>query len=565
MADEKNPKESQEAAAGRSPGEVPLDTRVLADAIIELNISRKNVGIYPPGHIQISKSVDRVFDTLKRLFEIRPEMTLGVAQDTLLVGRDYLDKTNPVYRDFALSLSQLGIATVTFAAGLTKEELVRFHGILTTKPEETRSLGGIEKMMSDASIEHVRIVGIDYRSFHVTEEQEITQPHTTANRSSGSDIWQDFVSLLSEGNLAATGEGVSLRDAEQIEPAELARLLNEHKMDAAAAVESYDRIISDYIRGAAEQKQMTREQTDSAFRLNNLLKDLHPDLRKQFLSVAFQRISAAPPGTVSEEIIGGMTDNMVIEMLGQASEEGREISPTLTGLIGKLSGTGPAARTGRAPAAAVHQQSGFGVPEVPPEQMQKLFDRERYEEYVPREYEAMLRQMTASSSAVDDPFPLEEELKTLEDGNLDFQIGRALLAFLEEDLSEEDYREFAGKLAAVAPGFLETGNFELLFDISESLRRHALEKPVEGIRAAAGEARRIFSEPSFIEKAVHSFEVWMREKGQEASGLIRSLGPDTVPGLMDIFSRDRAPGAKGSCSTSCVFSGTRPSMRPIRD
>ena len=86
--------------------ELPIDTRLLSEAVIELNISRKNVGIYPPGHIQITRSIDRAYEILQRLFEIRPEMTLGVAKDTLLVGQDYLDQRNPVFRDFALSLHQ---------------------------------------------------------------------------------------------------------------------------------------------------------------------------------------------------------------------------------------------------------------------------------------------------------------------------------------------------------------------------------------------------------------------------------------------------------------------------
>ena len=94
--------------------ELPLDTLLLSEAVIELNISRKNVGIYPPGHVQITRSIDRAFEILQSLFEVRPEMTLGVAKDTLLVGHDYLDQKNPVYRDFALSLNQQGIAAVTF-------------------------------------------------------------------------------------------------------------------------------------------------------------------------------------------------------------------------------------------------------------------------------------------------------------------------------------------------------------------------------------------------------------------------------------------------------------------
>ena len=99
--------------------DVPIDTRLLSDAVIELNISRKNVSIYPPGHIQITKSIDRAYEVLIKLFEIRQEMTLGVAKDTLFVGQDYLDQRNPVYRDFALSMNQQGIAAVTFMRGST--------------------------------------------------------------------------------------------------------------------------------------------------------------------------------------------------------------------------------------------------------------------------------------------------------------------------------------------------------------------------------------------------------------------------------------------------------------
>src|SRR3972149_903886 len=111
--DKKPPAGPQKPQPHPAEREIPLDTRLLSDAVIELNISRKNVGIYPPGHLQIVKSIDRAYEVLLRMFEVRPEMTLGVAKDTLLVGQDYLDQKNPVYRDFALSLNQQEIAAVT--------------------------------------------------------------------------------------------------------------------------------------------------------------------------------------------------------------------------------------------------------------------------------------------------------------------------------------------------------------------------------------------------------------------------------------------------------------------
>ena len=548
MSDFQENNDTKPVPAQRSERAVPLDAQLLSEAVIELNISRKNVGIYPPGHIQITTSIERAYLILQKMFEIREEMTLGVAKDTLLVGQDYLDQKNPVYRDFALSMSQQGIAAVTFIKGLEKEELVRFHRILTTKPEEIRTAGGIGRVMDDADIPHISIHAIDYTSFHVTEEQEIFKPQTkgTAGEKAGSALWQDFVSYLSAGTLAGPGEGVSAKDAVQIDPAELARLLNERKLDPGAALQSYDHIISEHMRDRVAKRSFSKDQSTTLANMSKLLNELHPELRKQFLSVAFSRISANTASAGSDDILGGLPDDMVIAMLRQASSEGREISPTLTGLLGKLS---KAHAQGEATGGFPKEKKGQ-TPEGPefanilPEHMEKLFDREKYEEYVSEDYEAMLKRLTDGVASGEDQFPVEEYAKTFEDEHVDFQIGRALLAFLEEDIDEEDYVEFAKKLVAIMPGFLVTGNFMLLWDISETLRRHRIEKSTKGIRAAAEEALQAFSNPEFISQALHSFEVWMKDKGQEAVGLIQALGSATIPGLMDIYGRDESMGGK---------------------
>ncbi|NTW68129.1 MAG: hypothetical protein HGB21_17740, partial [Nitrospirae bacterium] len=415
--------------------EVPIDTRLLSDAVIELNISRKNVSIYPPGHLQITKSIDRAFEVLMKMFEIRQEMTLGIAKDTLFVGQNYLDQRNPVYRDFALSLNQQGIAAVTFLRGLDRAELERFHRIITAKQEEIEALGGIAKVVENAGIPHIRVMAIDYASFHLTEEKEIFKADPKAGEKAGDKpsggVWQDFVSLLSTGTLATGGDGVSLKDSAQIDPVELARLLNERKLDPGAAVQSYDRIISSYVRTSAESKQLTKEQSETIANLNKLLKDLHPDIRKQFLSTAFKNVSENASSLGSEEVLGGLGDDMIIDMLRQASSEGREISPTLTGLLGKLAsvrdrsasshpGGGTAAKGASAAGTAGKRPAGGSVdgtpsgtgsgtsakgkdgaePEILPEHMAKLFDREQYETYVEKEYDDILKNVSERAEAM---------------------------------------------------------------------------------------------------------------------------------------------------------------------
>lgn len=542
---EKNASPSVSPQQGQQ--ELPLDTRLLSDAVIELNISRKNVGIYPPGHVQITRSIDQAYAILQKLFEIRSEMTLGIAKDTLLVGQDYLDRKNPVYRDFALSLSQRGIAAVTFISGMDRDELVRFHRVITTKPEDIREAGGIGKVISDAGVPHVKVQAIDYSSFHLTEEKEIVHSAPRPGEDPGTGKWQDFVSHLVAGGLASSGQGVALKDATEIDPGELARLLNERAVDAHTAVESYDQIITDHVRGMAERKQPSQEQAATLANMNDLLRDLHPELRKQFLSVAFRHIASSAGSSTSEDLLGGFPDDMVIEMMRHASEEGRQISPTLAGLVQKLS-----AVDSKGPAGPGQEYSEPGqekpAPVISPEHMEKLFDRESYEQYVTSDYDATLKNLTQDSGSLPvariEGFPLEEFAETLEDEPLDFQIGRALLAFMEEDIEEDDYGEFSRKLIVVVPDLLKTGNFELLLDAVETLRRHGREKASQEVRALAGEALKIFSEPEFLSDVVNSFDGWARSKGRAGAGFLLALGPGTVPALMDLFSLDEAPGGR---------------------
>jgi HEAT repeat protein len=484
-------------------------------------------------------------------------------------------------------MNQQGIAAVTFMRGLDREQLVRFHRIITAKPDEITAMGGIAKVVENAGIPNIRVMAIDYASFHLTEEKEIfkSQPKTGEKPGDkpGAGVWQDFVSLLSSGALATSGEGVSLKDSSQIDPTELAKLLNERKLDSGVAVQSYDRIISSYVRTSAEKKQLTQEQSQTIANLTNLLKDLHPDIRKQFLSAAFKNVSENAESAGSEEVLGGLGDDMIIDMLRQASSEGREISPTLTGLLGKLAsvrdkspsarpGSGGAqdrksggsnfigtARISKGSGSAAGTVSGTGTgssaegkdgagPEFLPEHMARLFDREKYEGYVEKEYDDILKNVSGRAETMaataKDHFPVDEYLKELDDQHLDFQIGRAVLAFMEENIDEEDYREFSKKLVAIVPDMLVSGHFPLLLDTLQTLRWHLSDKKSEAIRACAAEALKVFWEPAFIEKSLEAFNTWSRTRGKDAQAFMLALGPIQVPGLLDIYSYDTAPGGR---------------------
>ena len=118
--------------------EAAVDTKILSDFIFELNISRRCVNSYPKGHPLISTSVKKAVDLLPHLLEFNPEITLGIARDTLVFGKSFLDRKNPVYQDYAKLLFRHGIAALTVEKNLGAEELLRFNEILSQNRQKVR-------------------------------------------------------------------------------------------------------------------------------------------------------------------------------------------------------------------------------------------------------------------------------------------------------------------------------------------------------------------------------------------------------------------------------------------
>src|SRR4030042_4172955 len=112
---------------------LPIDAKLLYDAVIEVNISRRSKGLYPLDHPIANESINRAFELLKKLFELRNSITLGIAKDTLVIDEYTLDRKTPVFSEFALSLHDKGLAAITFYNGLEVEELVSLHELITMR------------------------------------------------------------------------------------------------------------------------------------------------------------------------------------------------------------------------------------------------------------------------------------------------------------------------------------------------------------------------------------------------------------------------------------------------
>lgn len=528
-----------------------LDTKLLGQAIIELNIARKNFSIYPSGHSQLERSILRAQSVLNQLLETTSELTLGVARDCLFVGDSCLDRKNPVFRDFSLALYSRDIAGVILLAGVSRDDIHGFCQVLTRDTFEIRESGGIQQVMRSASVKGIRVQPIDYSGLRLTEEQEIRTCAGSGKPDITSHVWRSFVSHLLSGRLDFNGQPEHLAVKRRIDPSQVAELLNSGLLNLQSAIESYEATIARYVR------ETTGDQPLENF--VSLIKNLNPQLRSQFLSVTFDHV--ADPG--KDGVLGGLPDDIIVEMLQQANDQGREISPTLITLLERISQIQPEQSltfSEQAPTKSLrHPGQGLSRDAV-----KNLLHRESYETYVDQDYQSLLRNLVERTTALPGPgadrHPLDEPTaerygvpkmqsrnihlgglaSTINEQELDARLGRMILALMEQSADPDDYTVFSRKILMCVPEYLAAGDFELCHQIFRALRAHALEKP-EPIRGIAEGSLLALHSPDIASAAVEALKTLPEGQHELAKSLIEAIGARCIPPLMDVYAHQEYP------------------------
>src|SRR4030067_53084 len=275
--------------------QLPLDAKLLSEAVIELNTSRRSVGLYPLEHPITRQSIERAFALLKKLFELRSSITLGVAKDVLMIDEYTLDSKNPVYREFALALYTKGIATITFYSGLEENELLILHSLISEKDLLGQALIEIAQAKT---LTHISLVPIDISKFKFIEGVQRDA------KGSGQTVWEDYIYGIMEGKLADKDvEGIIL----SIPPEDIAQVLSRHISDTKE--DSYDRVITTYL----SKKGRHELNRASLNKFVTLVENLSPDIKEQFLERAFNNMALNQ--RENEKMIAELTPEDIKNML----------------------------------------------------------------------------------------------------------------------------------------------------------------------------------------------------------------------------------------------------------
>jgi len=486
---------------------LPLDARLLSNAVIELNIARHILSLYAKEHPLVQLSLDKTFALLAELFDLRAEITLAVAKDTLIIDGHHLDPKNPVYREFALALSRMSVALVSFVKGATREEVFDFFRFLSRETADISS-ATLPQIIAEYPLPHILIQPLDYRTFAFAED---------AVKQDGPDVYllERHIKALLEGGLPV--EGVQTLVG-QIEPAKFAALLNQSGSEDVRE-EAYDSVVISYLRSGSKPFSGGDLQ-----RLMTFIAGLRPELKQQFLSSSVKALSSDP--AVLERALDGVSVDSIIDFFGAIDRSGAALPEALGTLIARFSRTGIELPGG-----------GLGVDDVLfSREVAGLFKEDAHHQHGPQTYQGEIRRIVESREAAPGGPDGAEIAGEMEEDYIRYCHANALLALLDQPLPQlislEDEDGYARIFNAHAARSMKTGQYaqllELLTRFDDLGGRGRQQAVVEAVREYCRSAE-------FVAGVAESFRRYGRADRAGAALVCAYYGETIVPLLFDLL------------------------------
>jgi hypothetical protein len=491
---------------------LPIDARLLSEAVIELNISRRSVGLYPPEHPILKSSIEKAFELLQKLFELRSSITLGIAKDALVIDEYTLDKKNPVFREFALSLHSKGIAAVMFDSALEIGELVSLHELITMREGPVGN--ALLKLAEQKGLRHIQLSPIDLSVFSFMEGK-------TGTGFSENKLWEDYIYGLLEGKLAS-GDAEDV--VTHIPPEKVAFYVN-MQMAEDAPEETYDRVISTYLR--RKSHPVVRREVFKGFL--SFVENLRPELKARFLSKA---LCQPPLETDVARMITELNEEDVRRLLDIFKDHSVTIPESLKNLIDKLEGI-PYKNESYFDRTADGQTyiDDIDIDEA----LVKLLEEDQFRKFINEQYQKELDMMMKGGE-----IKAGRLTDTLKENSgermMDQSFSEVMLELFESDLiGNEDFQRLITKLLELVNAFLETGRFQEVCDIYNTVYSYSLSGKYKDDASIMLEH---FRSEEFILRIIEAFKLWGRYDRKNTINLTKGLKLSLINPLLDALSEE---------------------------
>lgn len=502
-----------------------LDTKLLSEFIYALNIARRQVMSYPPGHPLVATAAAKLIDVVPRLLEFRKEITLGVARDALLIDGGLLDAGNPVFQDLARNLFDVRIASLTVTQDLVQEEVLKFFAIFQKSSEALAEEGGIESIVVASGLKGIRAQCVDFSAFSTTEAAAVHAPKMTSLEGDAALLWKSFVSGMVSGSLDSAGVKYPQRD--DLDPVLIAEILNSEYREQDSAVEtSYEEAITTFLTQREQEKIPDVDYQDTVGRLGEMVGNLKPELRRKLLNSTL-RICAQRPDS-AEMFLKNMSQSTLVDAFENMNSGSIDIPQTLLDVLGKLS-----ANRGEQVSQGLVAGESRRTAQETAEKLATLFREDRSEYFVPRDYQDALAVM-AVAKVEHRPEKARDEglIMSMDSRKIDGQFSTVLIDMLGRGVDESTVDAIDENLNALVDYFLGTGDFESLSYVYRLLCADNT-APHGKASASAQETLARFASDEFVEEALDGFDAWGKTFQASIQSLIEAVGRPFVKPLLE--------------------------------
>ncbi|MBI5639707.1 MAG: HEAT repeat domain-containing protein [Nitrospirae bacterium] len=498
---------------------LPIDAKLLSDAIIALNISRRSVSLYPSDHPITRDSLEKAYQSLEKLFELRSTITLGIAKDVLMIDDYVLDRKNPVYKEFAAELHSKGIAAVTFISGLSIVELLQLHEMIVSRDAPVGQ--SLAEQIEKRGFNCIRLTPLDLSKFRFVEG---------GRRESATEatIWENYIYGLLEGKLTDNDAETMIIN---IPPEDIAGFIN-NRMAEDVSGESYDRVITTYLK----RKEHSGIKPEMFTRFMSLVENLSPDLKRQFLTRAFNRPSL-DTGEV-EKLVGQLTSESLDKIIVLFREHSSIIPDSIRNLLDKL-------KISKAPKDFFDGEDGSQalIDDIEiDDNIRGLFREDHFRAFVSEDYKRELERMLKGTGTRTIMF-MEEIEKECNDNVIDRKFSDLALELLETDtLSREDYLSLLTPILENVDNFLQTGRFTEVSEIYNTIYSQALSGRFR--EEASGMLDYYFRSKTFIERFIEAVKIWGRHNREGVLRLANVQKRYLLDPLFDALTDENDPAVR---------------------
>jgi len=479
------------------------DSRLLSDFLQELNIARRSLTLYPPDHPQVAASSKKTLDKLNILLGNRQEVVLGVAPDALFFEHQWLDKENRAFKTFAVFLSNLGIASLSFRQGLSATELIRFCQLLRSDQETVENFGGFPLLLQQQQIERISVIPIDYSAFQAKADNSPSKPRL------GNELWEDFLHGLLD-DILDLGQG-----GMRLDPRTIAELLNE-KLAAENENPLPAAAVNDFVEQLLGQPVISSSRS-AASELGELLNHLSPRLQQSFLAGTFHALEQNPDD--AEQVIASLSPQLRKSSLDPRLQQQLKSSPRLVELVSQLSASQSVEQSNRS-----NVEGAAMSKEMVKARLDILFSEEQHDNFLPDNYSSALQNIFSDDNTSNLPEEVREELRDdYAKQSVEEQCCAVIFELLDHSEQLQDEEAIQQNLLDLSRFFLDTGNFVALRDIylnwSHYIHSGNARMDIFAERVLANHCQQ-----TFMLEVLDSHEIWGEEQQQPIQNYIAAVG-----------------------------------------